>query len=248
MKVTYIEHSGFLLDTGSAYFLFDYYTGKIPEMDSSKPLVVFTSHKHKDHFNPVVFSLADRYPDTLFVLAKGVPYKNLSVKFSVNIAKQNKINPNVFKNILPVKKDITVTKRLTNGKELLIKTLRSTDEGVAFLLGYNGRNYYHAGDLNIWEWEGETEEYNKNMEQKYIKEMEKLKGINIDAAFVPLDPRLGNNSYKGLETFLSYTECKYVFPMHCWGDYGIIGNFIKKYPQYKDKIIKITGGDMEFWL
>ncbi len=45
MEVTYTGHSGFLLDTGSAYFLFDYYTGIIPDMDKDKPLVVFVSPK-----------------------------------------------------------------------------------------------------------------------------------------------------------------------------------------------------------
>lgn len=248
MKVTYTGHSGFLLDTGDAYFLFDYYKGRIPEMDMDKPLVIFTSHKHQDHFNPVVFGLADKYPHILFVLAKGVPYKNLSIKFSASIAGQNKINPGDFKNILPVKKDISETVQLSNGKELAIKTLRSTDEGVAFLIRYNGRNYYHAGDLNMWVWEGETENYNKNMELRYIKEMEKLKGINIDAAFIPFDPRLAGNAYKGPLAFLSYTDCRYVFPMHCWGDYRIIDSFVKMYPEYKDKIVKITGENMEFQL
>lgn len=248
MKVIYIRHSGFLLDTGDAYFLFDYYKGSVPEMDTDKPLAVFTSHKHKDHFNPVVFGLADKYPHALFILAKGVPYKNLSVKFSGNIARQNKISPGDFKNILPVKKDTKETVWLSNGKELVIRTLRSTDEGVAFLIRYNGRNYYHAGDLNMWVWENETEGYNKNMEQRYITEIGKLKGIKIDAAFIPFDPRLKDSAYKGPLAFLSYTDCRHVFPMHCWGDYGIIDNFIKEYPEYKDKIVRITNENMVFQL
>ena len=233
MKVTYIGHSGFLLDTGSAYFLFDYYTGIIPEMDKNKPVVVFASHKHKDHFNPVIFGLADKYPHILFVLAKGVPYKNLAGE---------------FRNILLIKKDAKETVKLSSGQELGIMALHSTDEGVAFLLRYNGRNYYHAGDLNIWAWEEETPEYNRNMEQKYIKEMEKIKGINIDIAFVPLDPRLGIYAYKGLETFLSYTKSSCIFPMHCWGGYGIIDKFIEKHPEYKDKIAKTTYENMVFQL
>lgn len=248
MEVTYIGHSGFLLDTGSAYFLFDYYTGIIPEMDKDKPVVVFVSHKHKDHFNPVIFGLADKYPDILFVLAKGVPYKKLAVEFSANMAEQDKLHPGVFKNILLMKKDISEMVKLPSGKELMIRTLRSTDEGVAFLAGYNGMNYYHAGDLHIWAWEGETPEYNRNMEQKYIKEIEKLKGIKIDIAFVPLDPRLGSNSYKGLETYLSYTESSYIFPMHCWGEYGIIKKFTEKHPEYKNKIAEITHENMVFHL
>ena len=248
MEITYIGHSGFLLNTNDAYFLFDYYTGQIPEMDKDKPLVVFVSQKHKDHFNPVIFGLADKYPHILFILAKGVPYKNLSVKFSVTMAKWQELYPGDFKNIMLVKKDISEEVMLDNGKKLLIRTLRSTDEGVAFNIRYNNRNYYHAGDLNIWAFEEETEEYNRNMEQMYIKEMEKLKYIKPDVAFVPLDPRLGNNSYKGLLTFLSYTDCQYIFPMHCWENYGIIGEFIKNSPEYKDRIVKITKKNTTFQL
>lgn len=248
MEITYIGHSGFLLNTGDVYFLFDYYTGQIPEMDKDKPLIVFVSHKHKDHFNPVIFGLADKHPYILFILAKGVPYKNLSVKLSKVIAEQQKLYPGDFKNILSVKKNILETVTLSNGKELSIMTLRSTDEGVAFIAGYNGKNYYHAGDLNIWAFEEETEEYNRNMEQMYTKEIEKLKYIKPDVAFVPLDPRLGNNAYKGLLTFLSYTDCQYIFPMHCWGNYGIIEDFVKAYPVYKGRIVKITKENTTFLL
>lgn len=77
------------------------------------------------------------------------------------------------------------------------------------------------------------------MEKRYITEMEKLKGMEIDIAFVPLDPRLGDNAYAGLKTFLSYVHCKHVFPMHCWGNYGIIDSFIEEYPEYKEQIVKI---------
>lgn len=248
MEVTYTGHSGFLLDTGSAYFLFDYYTGIIPDMDKDKPLVVFVSHKHKDHFNPGIFALADKYPYILFVLAKGVPYKKLAVEFSKYIAAQDKIYPGEFRNILLMKKDAKETVRLASGQELEIMTLRSTDEGVAFLLRHNDRNYYHAGDLNIWAWEEETPEYNRKMEQKYIKEIEKIKGINIDIAFVPLDPRLGIYAYNGLETFLSYTKSSYIFPMHCWGNYGIIDKFIEKHPEHRNKIAKTLYENMVFQL
>ena len=39
-----------------------------------------------------------------------------------------------------------------------IRTLRSTDEGVAFVVHYAGKTIYHAGDLNWWHWEGEPDE------------------------------------------------------------------------------------------
>ena len=50
MKVTYISHSGFLIETKNCLFLFDYYEGKIPPLSQEKPLFIFVSHWHSDHF------------------------------------------------------------------------------------------------------------------------------------------------------------------------------------------------------
>lgn len=57
MKVTYISHSGFLIETENCLFLFDYYEGKIPPLSQEKPLFIFVSHWHSDHFNPEIFSI-----------------------------------------------------------------------------------------------------------------------------------------------------------------------------------------------
>ena len=52
MNVTYIHHSGFLAETHRFYYLFDYETGSLPEMDPEKPILVLSSHGHGDHFPP----------------------------------------------------------------------------------------------------------------------------------------------------------------------------------------------------
>ena len=52
MRVTYLGHSGFLLEMEDALLLFDYYQGSLPEMDPEKTLFVFVSHVHYDHYNP----------------------------------------------------------------------------------------------------------------------------------------------------------------------------------------------------
>ena len=57
MKITYIHHSAFLVETESAYLLFDYFQGKLPEFSEEKPLYVFASHRHPDHFSKVIFEL-----------------------------------------------------------------------------------------------------------------------------------------------------------------------------------------------
>mgnify|MGYP002225615151 CR=1 FL=1 len=78
-------------------------------------------------------------------------------------------------------------------KGCYVRTLRSNDEGTAFFIRYKDQTIYHAGDLNWWHWEGEPDEYNKNMRRSYQSEINKLCGEKIDAAFVPVDPRWGNS-------------------------------------------------------
>ena len=57
MQVTYIHHSGFLVETERFYYLFDYESGNLPPMDAEKPIFVLSSHSHGDHYNPKVFPL-----------------------------------------------------------------------------------------------------------------------------------------------------------------------------------------------
>ena len=51
MIVTYIRHSGFLVETERFYYIFDYESGSLPELDREKPVLVLSSHSHSDHYN-----------------------------------------------------------------------------------------------------------------------------------------------------------------------------------------------------
>ena len=57
MQVTYIDHSGFMVESGSCYYIFDYYKGELPKLDKDKEEIVFCSHFHQDHFNPQIFQI-----------------------------------------------------------------------------------------------------------------------------------------------------------------------------------------------
>ena len=59
MRVTYLSHSGFLVEKDDACFLFDYYKGGIPDIDREKQLFVFVSHGHYDHYKKEIFRLAE---------------------------------------------------------------------------------------------------------------------------------------------------------------------------------------------
>ena len=225
-KVTYISHSGFLVELEDAYLLFDYHKGTIPEFDPKKKVYVFASHSHYDHFNRSVFKLLKRENEIHFILSDDIQVDGFR---EVTL-----VGPNT---------------ELTVG-DCQITTLKSTDLGVAFLVTYisprpdvNGREFkvYHAGDLNWWHWRGESEEYNKKMKVDYQKEIELLKGEEIDLAFVTLDPRQRDAYLLGLDYFMSKTNTKIVFPMHIWGKVEIFDSLMEDnaIENYRNKIVCI---------
>ena len=58
-----------------------------------------------------------------------------------------------------VKEKITFVQPLKHYEidDMEIRTLRSTDAGVAFLIHAEDKYIYHAGDLNLWKWDGAGE-------------------------------------------------------------------------------------------
>lgn len=240
MNITYIHHSGFLAELEHSLLLFDYAGGQLPEMDLNKELIVFASHRHGDHFDPAIFELAGQHPQIRFVLSgdiwkKRVPEhlfdKTYFMKAHENLA-------------LPCSDDRAAAIHIT--------AYRSTDEGVAFVVTAEGKTIYHAGDLNDWRWEGEAESWNKTMHANYMQELEKIRadGVKPDAAMVPVDGRLEQWFYLGLQEFMETVGADMVFPMHFWKDFGIISR-LKQLPctaGYRDKIADIARDGQTFVL
>ena len=87
MKITYINHSGFLVETENCYYVFDYYKGEMPRLDKSKEVVVFCSHFHQDHFNPKIFEILDDMGmNYQAVLAKDISKKKYPAGVKVTTA------------------------------------------------------------------------------------------------------------------------------------------------------------------
>ena len=232
MKVTYLAHSGFLLEWENCYWLFDYYSGTLPKLDPRKKLFVFCSHSHRDHFNPAVFSLFEEQPCREYLFSNEL--KNACKK-------EQRRHPELK---LPVIRflraweDTVVTDGA--GKEMKIHTMHSTDCGCAFYLEYDGKTVYHAGDLHWWVWPGEPDEDNRQMTGNYKKEMGYLKGRSIDLAFSPLDPRQEECYDWGADYLLEQAQVRYLFPMHFWDDFSVIPKYLgreKKHPAHSEVII-----------
>ena len=221
MQITYIGHSGFLIEWDYCYMLFDYFIGDIPKMDTNKKILIFASHKHQDHFNPKIFQLYDQYENIEFVLSSDIRLNK------DKLIKQG-LKEEISDTILSVKPDNEYELYDNNNNRIILKTLSSTDCGVAFLLTYQEKTLYHAGDLNLWAFKEESKQYNNNMTARFHKILEGLKDVSIDIAFAPLDPRQEEYYYLGLESLINTANVRYAFPMHFWDDPTIIDKFVNE--------------------
>jgi len=223
LKVTYIYHSCFLLETEKCYYLFDYFKGSLPELDVKKPILVFASHSHGDHYNP----------DVLLIL-KEMQMEQIYAMLSDDISDEK-----VPEGVEHIWVSPEMEYDLIYGQK--VTTLRSTDMGVAFLIQEGEQKIYHAGDLNDWVWEGESCSYNEQMTKDYRKQIghleEILQGQSMEAAFVVLDPRQEKDYAKGMLYFLSKIKVDKVYPMHYWEKPEIIGKFLEEYSGFEDRIV-----------
>ncbi len=201
MKITFIFHSSFAVELEKSILIFDYYgEGRLPDIPECKKVYFLNSHSHQDHFKREILKLKDKYPNAEYLLSRDIrfrPSERPDWVHSVKAGEQYHFG------------------------NLHVRTLRSTDMGVAFVAETEGKRIYHAGDLNWWHWDGEEKAWNNNMAANYKKEIDKLEGEYMDAAFVPLDPRLGDACFWGMKYFLEKAEAGAVFPMHCWEEYQI---------------------------
>lgn len=222
MKVTFIEHSGFMVEMEQNVLLFDYYQGEIPSFDGSKTLYVFASHSHADHYDPAIWKLKEQYKDIHYILSDDIKDNEDAVVMKAH-----------------EKKEVA-------GIE--IETLRSNDMGVAFLVKVEGKTIYHAGDLNWWHWNGEPEEDNEYYKKTFQDEMKYLEGKKIDLAFMLLDPRQEDKYCWGMNYFLEHTDSKVVFPMHCFEHYKINHHYLNcgDGRRWKNIVRDITGAGQVF--
>lgn len=195
MKVTFIDHSGFLVELKKSVLLFDYYKGEIPDIQG-KHWYVFASHFHEDHFQPEIFKLREKQETITYILSKDIrQYRKHLLKEPYHIVSWNE----------SYKID-----------GISVQTFQSTDEGCAFYVQAEGKSIFHAGDLNWWHWFGESEEDNRRMEVDFKAQIGRLEEKEIDLAFMLLDPRQEQAYDWAMNYFMEHTKAKAVLPMHMW--------------------------------
>ncbi|MDE6085170.1 MAG: MBL fold metallo-hydrolase [Muribaculaceae bacterium] len=229
-KVTYLDHSGFLIDTPTAILVFDYYMDpahaveRIVDENPGKPVIFLVSHHHYDHFNRNILSLAgDR--DRIYIMSTDIrPFLKPDAKEKGSDAPIRWIKPGEKFNDLP--------------GEVTVQTFGSTDVGVSYLVTLpSGTRIFHAGDFNYWHWQDEnTFAQVRRSYNKFVKIMMDVMAdvSNIDIVFFPVDPRLGTDFAAGARLFLENIDVKYFFPMHFWGDYKDACDFPNYIPDNTD--------------
>ncbi|MCI8415076.1 MAG: MBL fold metallo-hydrolase [Ruminiclostridium sp.] len=234
MNITFLYHSAFLVELDTCSLLFDWYGGTVPDYDRSRPLYVFNSHHHGDHYSPEIFSALGM--DNVWYILGSCIRLSAKRKAALGIVEEQvcRLGPG---------------HTLTLGP-LQIQTLPSTDAGVAFLVEAEGRTLFHAGDLNWWHWEGEPSPWNETMERDFKAAAAQLQGRAIDAAFLVLDPRQGDAYWWGFDWLMRTVQAKAAFPMHSWEDFPIVQR-LKRRPEsqpYRDRIQEIYYHGQNFTL
>ena len=145
MQITRIFHSGFLVETAKRYFIFDYYKGELPKLNPDKPVYVFASHGHQDHYEPKVFELLKQQGivPKLAILAKDIKEKK-------------------YPDGIPVLK-AGFNAHYEIEADFLVDTFHSTDAGVAYLVTCGEGKIYHAGDLHDWVFDSASERDRKSV-------------------------------------------------------------------------------------
>lgn len=204
MKLTYIFHSGFCIETEDTAIIIDFYKdtkdvdGYVYEhiLKSNKKLYVLATHSHLDHFNGEIMNWKHKVKDITYILSEDILSGHLVSKGEAH-----------FIDKLQEYKD----------DKIVVKAYGSTDIGESFYIEIEGKKIFHAGDLNNWHWNEEsTEEDIKEAESAYATELALLvRDVkSLDLAMFPLDARLGKDFMKGAQQFVEAIEVKNLAPMH----------------------------------
>lgn len=225
MRVTHLYHSGFMIELPTCTLVFDLFDRDLPSVPQECPLVVFVSHIHYDHFDTRIWDLRNHYDNVTYVLDSAVAAQ------APADARVIAVQPHHTYDIsLPcaAQQLASTSQHLVNASQqlpdeqpetLTVYTLESNDEGVAFLIKAASaqKKLYFSGDLNSWQWD-RPEEKNRASDEFFRTELHKaVKAfphcVPLDAAFVPLDPRLKDPA-RGIASFVDVIDTHSIFPMH----------------------------------
>lgn len=217
MTLTYIFHSGFVLETEKAVLVFDYWldpTEVMPRVLSTrKHVYVLCSHFHRDHFTRQVFKWREQWPNHryTYILSRDILKRGRAEEHEV---------------------DVWLSKGgvWTDGN-IRVHAMGSNDCGVSWIVEIEGRRLFHAGDLNNWYAHLLSEEHavrRKGIlgmgpeidavyeEKRFLGELKDIakEYRAFDIVLFPIDGRIGNGYTRGARQFLERFSVGMFVPMH----------------------------------
>jgi len=214
MELTYIFHSGFALETERSILVFDYWMDPADVMSciltAQKPIYVFSSHFHPDHFTRKIFAWKEKKSNITYILSKDIQKRKRAQKEDA---------------------DVWLAKGGTwEDENIKVIATGSNDSGVSWIVETCGKRIFHAGDLCNWYARFLSEEnvpetvvseefgqINPKAEEKLF--LGELKDIlkrtdSFDLVMFPVDGRIGNGYTLGARQFIERFKVGLFVPMH----------------------------------
>lgn len=196
--IWYLHNSGWAIKTKNHLLIFDYIgeghpapvktlAGGLVNTDEIKHqrVVVFVTHEHGDHYSDQIFEWEKSVRDITYVFGWPVAKEGTYIKLS----------PGERRNV----------------GALEVQTIKSTDQGVGFLVRVDGLTIFHAGDHARWD---------ARSQALYEQEIDRIAqgAASLDLAFIPIATGLRCQPTESIAEGAYYAieklKPKAVFPMH----------------------------------
>lgn len=218
IKTIYIYHDCFVVKSGKAVLIFDFWKdpyqhGPLPnpliEVNPDMPVYVFVSHAHKDHYNPAIFGWAKHFTNIRYIVSKDVRKRITHIITPGGSYKGDRVDPSIV---------IAMSDCDSYEDEIIkVRSFPSTDIGNSYAVTLESRTLFHAGDLNAWIWKDEsTEEEVREALERFnaILDMIAASFSGFDICFFPVDSRIGTDYFTGARMILERFRIGNFFPMH----------------------------------
>lgn len=211
-KLTFVFHSCFILESASTAVIFDFFRDTTTDavarfvQNTGKHVYFVNSHAHPDHFSKNIFNIIDKSDaDVKVILSR-------DIKIKLNEEERSRVQLFIKLN------------EAYHDDNIRITACPSTDVGCSFAVELDGLKAYHAGDNNNWYMPDETDTHKLDfMERCFLDTVEKIRQVSesFNIVMFPVDPRLGDEIYRGPMQFLDKISTDFFVPMHLWGYYDL---------------------------
>lgn len=228
-RLIYNFHSGFILETEKCILIFDLWIDRANLMSrllqDKRPMYVFASHFHEDHFNPRILDWKEDKENIIYILSKDILRHHRAKKEATDLW--------------------MVKGSIWEDDQIKVLATGSNDSGVSWVVELKEYSYrlFHAGDLNNWyarflSDEGKipekiiSEEFGEinplEEEKQFLGELKDIRRLiaekfdtrnqdesyDFDLVMFPVDGRIGNGYTRGGRQFIDRFSTRWFVPMH----------------------------------